>query len=142
MKIRKLKNTHPSIYSRAIELQIAHGNVPDDNLDIGTPQPEGNFWWSSSEEGFDVGSDVDSGNFDSWYEHHKLKPKTITDKKPRTLKSKIINVAPNLLRIAGIIFTTINFREIVTENTLIWIPGLAIFGLGELIDITKKINNE
>lgn len=142
MKIKQLKNTHPAIYNRILELQAAQGNSPDDNLDIGMTPHEGNFWWSSSQEGYDVWEQVDSENYDSWYEHHKLKPKTIVIKEPKTLMTIIGDVAPSLIRIVGISFVAFNIKEIVTENTLIWIPGLMIFGLAEFIDLFRKIYYE
>jgi hypothetical protein len=140
--IHELKNTHPAIYKRIIELQIANGNNPNDSLKVGDDSSMGNFWWSSTEEGFDVWADVDEGRFDSWYDHHKLKPKTIVVTEPRTIMSKSIAALPSLLRIAGICFVALNVKEIMTENTLIWIPGLMIFGLAEFIDLFKKIYYE
>lgn len=142
MKIQELKNTHPAIYKRIIELQIANGNAPNDSLEIGNDSSMGNFWWSSTAEGFDIWADVDEGNFDSWYEHHKLKPKTIVITQPKTIASKLVDALPSLIRIVGICFLAFNIKEIMTENTLIWIPGLMIFGLAEFIDLFKKIYYE
>ena len=142
MKIRELKNTHPAIYNRILELQAAQGNIPDDTLELGKEGSSGNFWWSSSQEGYDIWEQVENGNFDAWYEHHKLKPKTILVKEPKTFMSIFGDVLPSLLRIGGICFVVFNIEEIVNENTLIWLPGLTIFGLAEFIDLFKKIYYE
>jgi hypothetical protein len=56
--------------------------------------------------------------------------------------SKLGDILPSLLRIAGICFIAFNIKEITTENTLIWIPGLMIFGLAEFINLFKNIYYE
>lgn len=139
--IRDLKNTHPAIYNRILELQIANGHKPNDSLRIGDDSSMGNFWWSSTEEGFDVWDRVDSGDFDSWYEHHGLNARTITDKKPVSRWAVFFEYLPSVLRLIGLGFVSVNI-DIILDNNNLWIVPVTLFGAAELIDLFKFQNRK
>lgn len=136
MKIKRLKDTHPTIYTRILHCQAIQGNKPDDTLDLRDTGWDGNFNWHLTEEGVDVWEKVVEGDFDAYYSHHNLKPKTIkVYNEPIPLKTKILQQAPNTLRLMAIIYVFIQAKTIFHEHNLLWIAPLTLFGISELIDI-------